>query len=122
MTELSKQTVQTIHSEIQDLLAPLQEKYGININLGSVRFNAHELRTKLTARIGKATPRLSKNDFNVGDIVGINDKSIDVNDRFEIIKINNKNIKVRGLDGLGMRDPIYSVSPGLLIKKRKYGN
>ena len=117
MTELNRQTVQTIHSEIQDLLTPLQEKYGIAISLGSVRFNAHELRTKLTAKIGKATPRLSKSDFNVGDIVGINDKSIDANDRFEIIKINNKNIKVRGLDGLAHRDRKYSVSPGLLIKK-----
>ena len=117
MTELNRQTVQTIHSEIQDLLTPLQEKYGIVISLGSVRFNAHELRTKLTAKIGKATPRLSKSDFNVGDIVGINDKSIDANDQFEVIKINNKNIKVRGLDGLAHRDRKYSVSPGLLIKK-----
>ena len=111
--ELNRQTVQSIHSEIQDLLAPLQEKYGIAISLGSVRFTTNELRTKLTARIGKATPRLSKNDFRIGDIVGINDKSIDANDRFEIIKINNKNIKVKETDG---RHTIYSVSPGLLIK------
>ena len=55
----------------------------------------------------------SGTDFNVGDIVGINDKSIDANDRFEIIKINNKNIKVKETDG---RHTIYSVSPGLLIK------
>jgi len=117
MTELNRQTVQSIHGEIQDLLSPLQKKYGININLGSVRFNAHELRTKLTARVGKAIPRLSKNDFNVGDIVGINDKSIDPNDQFEVIKINNKNIKVKGLDGLGSMDRIFNCSPGLLIKK-----
>ena len=117
MTELNRQTVQSIHSEIQDLLAPLQEKYGIAISLGSVRFTTNELRTKLTARIGKATPRLSKSDFKLGDIVGINDKSIDANDNFEVIKINNKNIKVRGLDGLGSRDRKFNVSPGLLIKR-----
>ena len=114
MTELNRQTVQSIHSEIQNLLAPLQEKYGITISLGNVRYDSSELRTKLTARIGKAAKRLSRNDFNVGDIVGINDKSIDPNDEFEVIKINNKNIKVKETDG---RHTIYNVSPGLLIKK-----
>ena len=114
--ELNRQTVQSIHSEIQDLLAPLQEKYGITISLGNVRYDSSELRTKLTARVGNASPRLSKNDFNVGDVVGIKDKSIDANDQFEVIKINNKNIKVKGLDGLGSRDRIYNVSPSLLKK------
>jgi hypothetical protein len=117
MTELNRQTVQSIHSEIQDLLAPLQEKYGITISLGNVRYDSSELRTKLTARVGKATPRLSKNDFNVGDIVGIKSPKVDPNDQFEVIKINNKNIVVKGLDGLGSMDRKYNVSPGLLIKK-----
>ena len=112
--ELNRQTVQSIHSEIQDLLAPLQEKYGINISLGSVRYDSNELRTKLTARVGKATPRLSKNDFNVGDVVGIKSPKVDPNDKFEVIKINNKNIKVHKL-GSENRG-IYNVSPGLLIK------
>ena len=115
MTELNRQTVQTIHSEIQDLLTPLQEKYGIAISLGSVRFTTNELRTKLTAKIGKAAPRLSKSDFRIGDIVGINDKSIDPNDDFEVIKINSKNIKVHKLGSVNRG--IYNVSPGLLIKK-----
>ena len=114
MTELNRQTVQSIHSEIQDLLAPLQEKYGITISLGNVRYDSSELRTKLTARIGKAAPRLSKNDFNVGDVVGIKSPKVDPNDKFEVIKINNKNIKVHKL-GSENRG-IYNVSPGLLIK------
>ena len=116
MTELNRQTVQSIYSEIQDLLAPLQEKYGINISLGSVRYDENELRTKLTARVGKATPRLSKNDFNVGDIVGIKSPKVNPNDEFEVIKINNNNIKVRGFEGYD-RSVTYNVSPGLLIKK-----
>ena len=115
MTELNRQTVQTIHSEIQDLLAPLQEKYGITISLGNVRYDSSELRTKLTARVGKSSPRLSRNDFNVGDVVGIKSPKIDPNDDFEVIKINSKNIKVHKLGSVNRG--IYNVSPGLLIKK-----
>ena len=113
--ELNRQTVQSIHSEIQDLLAPLQEKYGITISLGNVRYDFSELRTKLTARVGKSSPRLSRNDFNVGDVVGIKSPKIDPNDDFEVIKINSKNIKVHKLGSVNRG--IYNVSPGLLIKK-----
>ena len=113
--ELNRQTVQSIHSEIQDLLAPLQEKYGITISLGNVRYDSSELRIKLTARVGKSSPRLSRNDFNVGDVVGIKSPKIDPNDDFEVIKINSKNIKVHKLGSVNRG--IYNVSPGLLIKK-----
>ena len=112
MTELNKQSVQTIQSEINDILTPLQEKYGITISLGTIHWSKDELRTKLTARIGKATPKLSKDSFSVGETVKMNHKSIDPNNQFIIEKINNKNIKVRSLDGGGR----YNVNPSFLIK------
>ena len=55
-----------------------------------------------------------KNSFRIGDIVGIDHKKIDSSENFRITKINNKNIKVTSSS-----DPfkVYTVSPGLLIKK-----
>ena len=43
--------------------------------------------------------------------VSINHKKVNPNDIFTIVKINNKNIKVKGSTGM------INVSPGLLIKK-----
>ena len=55
-----------------------------------------------------------KNSFNVGDIVGIDHKKIPSSVDFRITKINNKNIKVQGVDDLFS---VYTVSPGLLVKR-----
>ena len=57
--------------------------------------------------------RLGKDDFKVGDIVGINHKKVNPKDQFRITKIMTKNIKVEKLNGLG----IIKVSPSLLVKK-----
>ena len=55
-----------------------------------------------------------KNSFNVGDIVGIDYKKIPSSIDFRITKINNKNIKVQGVEDLFS---VYTVSPGLLVKR-----
>ena len=55
-----------------------------------------------------------KNSFSVGDIVGIDHKKIPSSVDFRITKINNKNIKVQGVDDLFS---LYTVSPGLLVRR-----
>ena len=55
-----------------------------------------------------------KNSFRVGDIVGIDHKKINPSENFRITKINNKNIKVQGVDDLFS---VYTVSPGLLVRR-----
>ena len=55
-----------------------------------------------------------KNLFRVGDIVCIDHKKIPSSVDFRITKINNKNIKVQGVDDLFS---VYTVSPGLLVKR-----
>ena len=55
-----------------------------------------------------------KNSFSVGDIVGIDHKKIPSSVNFRITKINNKNIKVQGVDDLFS---VYTVSPGLLVRR-----
>ena len=62
--------------------------------------------------------RGAKSSFRVGDVVGINHKTIPQSDRFKIVKIMSKNIKVEktnipdGHVAGGIR-----VSPSLLVKK-----
>ena len=113
---LNRQKVQTFRDDFEKAVAQLEKDYGVTISLGTIRFDSNELRAKMIARVGEDTPRASKEDFQVGDIVKINHKKINPNDQFRIEKINSKNIKVKGLDGLGARDRILSVSPGLLVK------
>ena len=55
-----------------------------------------------------------KSSFRVGDIVGIDHKKIPSSVNFRITKINNKNIKVQGVDDLFS---VYTVSPGLLVRR-----
>ena len=55
-----------------------------------------------------------KDSFRVGDIVGIDHKKISSSENFRIYKINNKNIKVQGVNDLFS---VYTVSPGLLVKR-----
>ena len=69
---------------------------------------------KAVAQLEKdyAPIKSSKDDFNVGDVVFIMHKKIDPIKTFEIIKINNKNIKVRDRDN----NQMINVSPSLLKK------
>ena len=113
---LNRQKVQDFRVDFEKAVAQLEKDYGVAISLGTIRFSFNELRAKMTARVGEKVVRATREDFQVGDIVKINHKKIDPNDQFRIEKINSKNIKVKGLDGLGARDRILSVSPGLLVK------
>jgi len=68
-----------------------------------IRFAVDRKRTEL-----RSEDRLQ---FNVGDTVSINHKKMDPRQSFRVIKINSKNIKVKGDSGM------YTVSPSLLILK-----
>jgi hypothetical protein len=109
---LNKQKVTEFRGDFATAVAKLEKQYGVNIALGTISFSANELRAKMTATVGDATPSMSRNDFNVGDIVSINHKKVDSKRRFKIDKINAKNIKVSEVEGYAM----MTVSPGLLIK------
>ena len=109
---LNKQKVTEFRDDFATAVAKLEKQYGVNIALGTISFSANELRAKMTATVGDATPSMSRNDFNIGDIVSINHKKVDSKRRFKIDKINAKNIKVSEVEGYAM----MTVSPGLLIK------
>jgi hypothetical protein len=108
---MTKQEVKSFRGDFQKAVAQLEAQYGVNISLGTIRFDQNGLSAKMKAEKGEKIIRAEKDDFQVGDIVGINHKKVNKNDEFEVIKINAKNVKVRGVRGL------MSVSPGLLVKK-----
>jgi len=108
----NRQNVKEFRSDFQLAVAKLEEQYGCNISLGTISFDGSELRSKMTARKGEKIVKATKEDFKVGDIVGINHKKVNPNDTFTIYKINSKNIGVKGENGAMMR-----VSPSLLVKK-----
>ena len=115
---MTKQEVKSFRGDFQKAVAQLEAQYGVSISLGTIRFDESGLRAKMEAVKGEKVIRASKDDFQVGDIVGINHKKVNSNDEFEIIKINNKNIKVQAINvGDGRIGGLFTVTPSLLIKK-----
>jgi hypothetical protein len=115
---LDRKKVSNFRNDFQTAIAQLEKDYGVQISLGTIRFDSQELRAKMIAKVGEATPRATKNDFKVGDVVGINHKKVMDDEEFEILKINNKNIKVQKITQDDMMvGAIITVSPNLLIKK-----
>ena len=110
---MTRQEVQQFRADFQKAVAQLENQYGVNIGLGTIRFDVNGLRATMKAEKGDQVERLDKDDFKVGDIVGINHKKVNPKDQFRITKIMTKNIKVEKLNGLG----IIKVSPSLLVKK-----
>tara|TARA_R110001632_G_scaffold135033_1_gene250527 strand:- start:21 stop:371 length:351 start_codon:yes stop_codon:yes gene_type:complete len=114
----NKQNVREFRSDFQQAVAQLEKDYGVNISLGNISFNGEELRSKMTAQKGAKVASASKDDFNIGDVVGINHKKIDKADEFKITKINSKSITVEKIKvANGRVGAIMRVSPSLLVKK-----
>jgi len=103
--------VKNFRSDFQNAVTQLQNKYGVNINTGTIRYTDSELRFKVTARKGKVSPKLTKEAFQVGDKVKINHKSANGKE-WLVEKIMTKNIRVSEIGGIGM----VRVSPSLLEK------
>ena len=115
---MTKQEVQTFRGDFQKAVAQLEEQYGVNISLGTIRFDVNGLSAKMKAEKGEKIIRATRADFTIGDIVGITHKKVNPNDEFEVVKINNKNIKVVKINvPSGNIAGEIRVSPSLLIKK-----
>ena len=108
---MTVQEVKDFRVDFQNAIKELQNKYGVNISTGAIRYSDSELRFKVTARKGKVIEKLDKNAFNVGEKVTINHKSCK-GKIYEVVKVMTKNIKVQEIGGFGM----VRVSPGLLQK------
>ena len=115
---MTKQEVQTFRGDFQQAVAQLEKQYGVNISLGTIRFDVNGLSAKMKAEKGEKIIRATRADFTIGDIVGINHKKVNPNQEFEVIKINSKNVKVKAINvGGGQIGGLFTVTPSLLIKK-----
>ena len=115
---MTKQEVQKFRGDFQQAVAQLEKQYGVNVSLGTIRFDVNGLSAKMKAEKGEKIIRATKDDFQVGDIVGINHKKVNKNDEFKINKINGKTITVEKINvGNGRIGAQMRVSPGLLVKK-----
>ena len=108
---MTKTDVQNFRNDFHNAITELQNKYGVNISTGTIRYSADELRFKVTARKGQVIAKLDKNSFSVGEKVTINHKSCK-GKIYEVVKVMTKNIKVQEIGGFGL----VRVSPGLLAK------
>ena len=115
---MTKQEVQKFRGDFQQAVAQLEKQYGVNVSLGTIRFDVNGLSAKMKAEKGEKIIRATKDDFQVGDIVGINHKKVNKNDEFKINKINGKTITVEMIKGVSGRvGAQMRVSPSLLVKK-----
>jgi len=113
----TKAKVSSFRSDFAKAVKELEDQYGCSIELGTIRYDSNSISSKITATIGEKQVRASKDDFNVGDVVGINHKKVSSKDRFKIIKINQTNIKVQNVEIDSSRvGGFLNVSPGLLVK------
>ena len=108
-----KQQVIQFRKDFQEAIKGLEEKYGCTISLGTLRYDSNEVRGKMTAVKGKTlAEKKSEIRFKIGDKVKINHKTIPSSNRYKVIKINKKTIKVQSLDN--QFGNIIKLSPGLL--------
>ena len=115
---MTKQEVQSFRGDFQKAVAQLEEQYGVNISLGTIRYDVSGLSSKMKAEKGDKVVKSTKDDFQIGDVVGINHKKVNPKDQFRIYKINSKNIGVEKLNpGNGRVGAQMRVSPSLLFKK-----
>ena len=108
---MTNSEVKNFRNDFENAIKELQNKYGVNISTGTIRYTDSELRFKVTARKGKVITKLDKNSFSVGEKVTINHKSCK-GKIYEVVKVMTKNIKVQEIGGYGL----VRVSPGLLQK------
>lgn len=109
---LDRQKVKNFRNDFQTAVAQLEKQYGVQISLGTIRFDQNELRAKMTAQVGEPGQKVQKDELKVGDIVNIIHKKMDPTREFKVIKIMQKNIKVQSVGGFDQ----IRVSPSLLKK------
>ena len=108
--QFTSPTVKNFRNDFQNAVLELEKKYGVTIKLGTLTYDETSVRGKMTAIKGDRSEMLKKEDFQIGERVKINHRKVLPHSIFEVVKINAKNIKVKGEKGL------ITVSPSLLVK------
>ena len=108
--EFNRGNVGQFRDDFEKAVEKLGKEYGVQITLGTIRFDKDELRAKMTARKGEYREKLKSSDFTVGEIVFIDHPKVPNTETFEILKVNRKNIKLRSRD----TNRTFTASPNFL--------
>ena len=108
-----KLTVQQFRRDFNKVVKELEDKYKVHISLGTLTYDKSEVRGKMIARKGNPPVKSTINEFQLNEIVGINHKTVPSDNRYKVIKINKKSIKVKNVNNTFN---IVKVSPSLLVK------
>ena len=93
-TKFTNDTVTQFRTDFHAAVAALEKEYGCYIKLGTIRYDGTSLRSTMKAEKGVKPVYNTVKDFNLGDKVRINHKTVDSGLEFIVIKINKKSIKV----------------------------
>ena len=108
---MTKQEVKMFRGDFQKAVEQLEKQYGVNISLGTIRYDGEGLRATMKAEKGEKRQLAVRADFTIGDKVNIMHPKVDSTKEYEVIKIMHTNIKVK--DDFG---GMIKVSPSLLKK------
>ena len=62
--KLDRKGLQQFREDFDSAVKKMEKKYGMSIDLGNIRFNGTELRSKLTATVGTPREKHDINEFN----------------------------------------------------------
>jgi len=90
--KFQKTNVKQFRQDFQLAIAKLEKQYNCNINLGNIRFNANELRSKLTATTtsGQEKRENLNTTYSIGDDVKVIHRRC-IGETYTIVKKLRKN-------------------------------
>lgn len=117
--EFTKNNLSQFREEFNKLAKQLEKKFDISISLGVIRFDDTQFSAKMTSIKNNSNSEgtlIKRDSIHVGDIVGIDHKKVNKNDEFVVVKINNKNMKLKCVVGSRVGS-LMSAHPSFLFKK-----
>ena len=119
-----KSKVKQFRADFQLAVAQLEKDHNVNISLGTIRYDGTGLRSKMTATEsnGNGYPYngevdvMNSSPLRIGDIVSIRHKKVNAEDKFKIIKLNRKTVRVQTITSPNRVGALINVSTELLIK------
>ena len=91
---LTKAEVQRFRGDFEKAVAQLGKEYGVNITLGTIRYDSGGLRATMKAQVGAAPAKAEKGDFQVGDVVFIMHKKVDPIRNLKLLKLIIKTLRL----------------------------
>jgi hypothetical protein len=115
-TSFERSTVRLINSEIESALQSISIKYGLRIEIGSSRFSATEITTKVKVAVVSESGTVLSKEAKVWDIMApTNGITLKVGDRFKV-RSSSLIFTVKGWNTRSPKFPIQAEAGGKSYK------